>query len=169
MFRQDPLVVLRTAIRESRLQDEGVGIPRRDPVCPGQRNDKMVLQQFEVAVRVVDGNQSLVDDEEVHPLPVKLLPLHRLKDLRDISAARHRQIYLLPPGQQSPEPFTEMLRRSLQKPVLILFLDDRQHSLSLRVVQSGKEKNPSAHVHQCMVLSIKHCACTIPCVKPGRI
>ena len=92
----------------------------------------MVPQQLVVAVRVVDRHQSFVDDEEVHPLPVNLLRLHHLKDFRDISAARHRQIHLLPRGKDSPDLFAEVQRSPLQKPVLILLGDDRKNIASLR-------------------------------------
>jgi hypothetical protein len=67
------------------------------------RGSPMVICHFVVAVRAVDRHQSFVDDEEVHPLPVNPFPLHHLKDFRDISSARHRQIHLLSHRKHSPD------------------------------------------------------------------
>ncbi len=100
---------------------------------PRQRVDKMVLQQLVIAVRVVNRHQALVDNEEVHPLPVNVLPLHHLKDLRDISTARHRHIHLFLRGKSLPELFAKVPCCPVQQQILVLFFDCCEHSFPLYV------------------------------------
>ena len=62
-LREHLFVGPRSEIRDGRVQDEGVGVFRRNLAFPRQRDDEMILEQLEVAVGMIDGDQSLVDDD----------------------------------------------------------------------------------------------------------
>ena len=101
-LRQCPAVFPRRPLRVRGIPWERVGVGRH-PALPGQRVHKMLAQQPEVAVGVVEGHQPFVDQKDMDPAPVQPLFAHDLENPRDAPAARHPENRPAPLGEHAAQ------------------------------------------------------------------